>query len=348
MALSTLDRIRAINNHRGVDTRKQAHLNEVQWNIARHFADSTDYHAETMVDENVQRLLVINHKDDSKKKIIAYPGESFAPGQIVDCFNAKWLITNVDVNMESICRGDMQRCNCKLKWQNLKTGEFVERWCIAERPYSDNKAEVDDVFEWSHRQFKIQVPYDDETKLIDLDRRFMVEVIDGRGRTYKVVSVDTVSKRYEYNGEFVGFLVWFIRQDQFNEETDSTEYQVCDYFVPTRPQKEDDTDDELHARIYFKGKPEFKIGGTAKELTAEFFTTHKKTGEDIPVEQTGVWSIVADPAFDGLIHLEPDGNKVLVSVDDDSSMDYASVKIVFSSEDEACVVSTTFTIVEVI
>lgn len=321
---STLDRIKAINGAYAVDTKKQAQLNEIQLQIALHFRDTPDYHSETLVNGKTQELLVSrNNKDDSKKTIIAYPGQTFMPGDVVDCFHAKWLITSVDPNQESICKGVMTRCNRELRWQNLNTGEIITRWCTAEKPYYSNSA-FNKLADVSTREFKIQIPYDEETCLIDLDRRFMLEVIGERPKTYKVVSVDTVTERFELGGQLVGFLVWNLKQDQYDDKKDNKELQLCDYFEPIEvddapAQNDHDID------IMFAGSSSLKIGGSWKRFEAIAYNENGETF--VP---SGAWEVVVSPQHEGKVESVVNNNILELRASADSSLEGASVKIEFA------------------
>ena len=333
MRLSTIGRIRAINNCHNVDTRKQAQLNEIQRQIAKHFMDTPDYHNDTLVNGEMQELLVSrNQKDDSKKTLIAYPGETFMPGDVVDCFDAKWLITSVDPNQESICRGVMERCNRQLRWQNMETGEIITRWCTAQKPYYSN-SEYNKLADVSTREFKIQIPYDDETKLIDLDRRFMLEVIGENPKTYKVTSVDTVTERFEFGGKFVGFLVWNIKQDQYDERRDNKELQICDYFNPKlKDPMGNDRDKVVNSRIDYSGNLELKIGGSEKTFTGVLF--NQRTGEVLP--DIGEWRVAYSPQYDGKIEQRMEGNKLILKAKDTSALEGANIRITFSNKENTC------------
>ena len=79
----------------------------------------------------------------------------------------------------------------------------------------------------SQREYKVEMPFDDETALIDLDKRFMLEIINGEPKTYVTTSVDQSTERYELHGKTQGFLVLNIRQDQYNSKTDNAEKMIC-------------------------------------------------------------------------------------------------------------------------
>lgn len=156
----------------------------------------------------------------------------------------------------------MELCNRQIQWQNPITGEIVSRWATLSKPYYANNKEIV-MTSLSQREYKVQMPFDDETALIDLDKRFMLEIINGEPKTYVTTSVDQSTERYELHGKTQGFLVLNIRQDQYNSKTDNAEKMICDYFEPNKSD-EPDADSQVTATIKYAGKPEVRVGGSWK------------------------------------------------------------------------------------
>ena len=65
------------------------------------------------------------------------------------------------------------------------------------------------------------------------------------------------------------------------------------------------------SKITCSGKPQFKIGGSAKTFTVAYYNEDNEVVEDYPV---GDWtfSIDGDPVDEELLTLTPDGNKIKV------------------------------------
>ena len=88
----------------------------------------------------------------------------------------------------------------------------------------------------SNREYKIQIPYDSETQLLDLDRRFLLEKIDGQPKAYICTSVDVNTDRYEDGMN--GFITLNLTENHYNAEKDNAELMIADYLPPvaTEPQ----------------------------------------------------------------------------------------------------------------
>lgn len=174
-----------------------------------------------------QYILIHTTDTPSEKTFNTLPGEIVSIGDIIAWNDMHWLVTQIDFDDEITRRGRIVQCNRKIRWQNRQTGAIVERWCLATKPYSSNIAEGLAIAT-SNREFKIQVTYDDETMMIDLDRRFLLEQINNTPKAYQVTSVDTITNRYEEADG--GFLVWNMKQCEYNSVTDNADLMIADYF----------------------------------------------------------------------------------------------------------------------
>lgn len=82
------------------------------------------------------------------------------------------------------------RCNRVIKWQNPKTLEIIERWCLCSKPYTSNINEGN-VVSTLNGKYDIQLLYDDETKQVGVDSRFMLDIIGGMPMVYRLTFPDS-------------------------------------------------------------------------------------------------------------------------------------------------------------
>lgn len=275
-----LEKSRAICYGYGGIHAKDAQVARLREDFARHFRDSIDYEPDTKINDRPQQLIVsVNKNDRNRKSIIAFPGETFHTGDIVDCYGAKWLITEVDQNKQIYTSGEMQRCNRQLIWQNPKTRKVHSRWVTVEKPYYYN-TDQREILTVSTREFKVQVAYDEETSLIDMDKRFMLEIIGDLPRTYTVTSVDSMTERYHENGIIHGFIVLNVKQDLYNPLTDNKELMVCNYIDPSETGGV--TSPPPH-RIDFSynGSPTIRQGGSRKRFDAVLYNKGQVDAEPL-------------------------------------------------------------------
>lgn len=322
-------RARAVGGAAKMSNKKDVRIAFAKRDFAAHFKDSVDYEDGTLVNGNLQQLVVSRNNSSSKeKKIWAYPGDTLNLGDIVDCYNCKWLVTEIEPNDEIFLRGKMELCNRQIQWQNRLTGEIVSRWATLSKPYYSNNKESE-IALTSQREYKVQMPFDDETSLIDLDKRFMLEVIGGEPKTYVVTSVDQSTERYNLHGKTQGFLVLNIRQDQYNSKTDNADLMICDYFEPNGSDDES-SDVKIVADIKYSGNPEVKIGGSWKKFSPVF-----KDATGNVYEVSPRWMVVNNPMFDEYVLTENMVNgSFRVKVKPNSIMNGATLRILLSDESE--------------
>ena len=263
-----LDYFKKIQGAYGFHTKKEAVLAKLRRHMERHFSDTIDCEDVLINGEN-RKLLVIHEKGNPyAKSIIALPGETLSRGWLVDCYSTKWLVTEADANSQVYPIGKMEQCNRELMWKN-GAGEIVTRWCTAQKPYTAN-IDRGKIISVSSREYKIQMPYDEETALLDIGRRFLLDKIGQSAKSYAVTSVDSITNRYaDASG---GFLILNLTQDQFNPRYDSAEHMIANYYgYPYGAQEQPPYPPGAGCEIICGGLPEIKTGGTKKRFDAKFY-----------------------------------------------------------------------------
>ena len=179
-----------------------------------------------LVGEKEKHIIIKSTNAMNKKTFLLCPGEDISIGDIIVWRNLHWLVIERDFDDEISVKGTIVQCNRQIRWQNSTTKEIIERWCLITKPYTSNVSEGTQI-SVSNREYKVQLPYDNETKLIDLDKRFMLEVIDGRPRTYSCTSVDHQTNVYQDLDN--GFIIWNLSQDDAGQPGDNIDLMICNY-----------------------------------------------------------------------------------------------------------------------
>lgn len=180
----------------------------------------------TLVDGELKKMIVSSTQALNEKTFVLMPGDTIKIGDIVVWENLHWLVVELDFDNTIAYKGRIAQCNRQIRWQNPVTKDIIERWCLMTKPYTSNVTNGTQV-SVSNREYKVQIPYDDETKLVDLDKRFMLELINGRPRTYNCTSVDQQTNVYQDLEN--GFIVWNLSQDEACHPNDNVDLMVCDY-----------------------------------------------------------------------------------------------------------------------
>lgn len=292
MNFPTMDYFRTIHNSRGLTNARDAKAVEFQARFAADFDTSINVVHDALRNDVPQDFIII--PTDTGCNLWARPGETFNIGDIIYHNTLHWLVTDVHFGDDLTRSGEMVRCNRQIKWQNKRTGRIITRWCLATKPYTSNIAEGIAIAN-SNREYKIQLSYDDETIQVDLDDRFLLEVINGEPKAYQVTSVDTLTNRYQdIDG---GFLIWNLKQCEYNPMTDNAEMMIADYYITENLPAEDPT----LLSCVISGRETVRQGAP-RTYTVEF------SGATEP-PPSPVWS-----CDDGLTIVEQEGNTVKVAV----------------------------------
>lgn len=180
----------------------------------------------TFVDGELKKMIVSSTQVLNEKTFVLMPGDTIKIGDIVVWENLHWLVVELDFDNTIAYKGRIAQCNRQIRWQNPVTKDIIERWCLMTKPYTSNVTNGTQI-SVSNREYKVQIPYDDETKLVDLDKRFMLELINGKPRTYSCTSVDQQTNVYQDLEN--GFIVWNLSQDEACHPNDNVDLMVCDY-----------------------------------------------------------------------------------------------------------------------
>ena len=205
--------------------------------------------------------------------------------------NTYWLCVESYDRDEIHGAGKLTRCNQFLKWQDSK-GK------IYEYPVYDTNAtqynsgvQSTQMVTIGSAQHSVWITADENTLMLDHDKRFFLDRNTVNPTVYKLTQNDTTTFSYDN-----GYLKLMMTEHQYNAETDSIENWICDYIEPS----DNDFD------IIYTGKPTVRIGGK-KTFTAD-------------TEGEVTWSI-SDNNFDlNNLTVTVNGNKVTIACKYDESL----------------------------
>lgn len=261
-----LDYIKRINNCYNTTTKQESDLYELKKNVSDGFEDTIDFHNVT-IDNSItkQGLLIVHDFTKSyNKKIKSRPNETFNLGSIVNWDESNWLIYDVDNDKQIYTRGQMEQCNYTLPFQDtdgtiLKYPCYIEE--ISSQGIIDGKTISTPI-----QKYNLSLKFDEKTQLLDIDRRFLIDIILGnvvktKVPAYKVVKRDVITNNDKNSG---GVLRLQVEYCAFGD-TDNIENMICDYFTPSAPQS------STTCQITYTGQsPIIYIGGKIKTFTAIF------------------------------------------------------------------------------
>jgi len=283
--------------------RKQGQQMQFARQLSQHFADSPDYQPLAKVNGNTQRLIVSRHKKElTQKDIIAYPGERFEIGDVIEVCNAHWIVTTLDTNTDLYCKGMMEQCTKQIRWQNPKTKQIVERWCMITNPFSTN-IDLGNVITTLHGKYEIRVPRDEETLAVPPDTRFMISKVGGKALVYKLTFPDVESESFDGCGK--GIIVWNVITDEEKHNADNIDLMIADYIDP----QTNEAAESVTYSCIISGKPTVNVGYSRK-YTAKFIDARGAEINDCECD----WSI--SPDTNSFVHMLCDGCVCKIEIDD--------------------------------
>lgn len=295
-----LDYFRMINNTYKSKSKQETDLYLLNRHIDDCFADTIDYHIVKRNGEPFE-LLIIKDTDGNtfKKKIKSKHSTPFNLGDYIEWNNQIWLVTLLDTDDKAYHSGYMYLCTIPLRWQN-SNGEIIERYAYSE-DFTKYSAGVNsnNIITVGDNQYGLTLPIDFETKQLNRDMRFVIDLEDRRiPDVYKITNRKVNLNNNNYFGRG-GTMILTMSYDEFNQDNDKLvsvdnehEVWICDYITEISPTLSDVKNKEmkdLSANIISNGN--LKVG-YYRTYSVEFSDT---AGNSIDWDKLNFsWSIVSD------------------------------------------------------
>ena len=284
-----------------------------QKDIAKNVISSPSY-KKVLINEAAERFLEITAtQNDNRKRFTTMPNEVVLLGDIISWNGMHWLITQVDFDDEIVMRGEIEQCNREIKWQNPVTKEIISRWCFAERPYATgiNEGKVVSV---PDRAFRVKLPYDSETIQVDIGKRVVLEVINGKQKTYELEMPDLNTNKFQDSEG--GFIVWNLKfSSDIDPLRDNLELGICNYIEPDTPPLPPVNPDPTFLKCEIVGRDSIRIGGSARPYNAKFYGTDGVT-EITDGSVIAKWDISLPAGLEKYFEITQNANSVLIKVSD--------------------------------
>lgn len=328
-----IDYFMKIQNAYGTKNRREKELIKVNQSMSKHFTDTFGTE-EVLINGTPRELMIIKDTDGNtfKKKIKSKHDEKFNLGDYVKWNNQIWLITLVDVDEKTWNRGYMYLCTVPLRWQNSE-GKIIERYAYSEdfTKYS-NGITGNNTITIGDNQYGLTLPVDNETKKLYRDMRFSIDFDDSeKPDIYKLTNRKVKLNDNQYFGRG-GTMIITMSFDAFNQDNDKRvlmdngqEVWICDYKDTTTPLPPSNETTVLNAVISFKGKQEFKIGGSTKTLTGNFMDVNGNQTTDV-----GIWQVITIDELLPYVKYTIDNNILKIKILENNFVG-SKIRIIFSN-----------------
>lgn len=318
-----IDYFRAIQGAVGRTTAKDVKVYEVRRRFENDFDSSIGVVYDATRNDLQQDFIITPTKEKNKCNVYTRPGEELNIGDIIFWNQLHWLVIDKDFQNDIYNVGTIVRCNRIIRWQNPATREIIERWCFCSKPYTSN-VEKGSVITTLKGKYDIQLPYDEETIQVGVDKRLMLDIVGGEPMVYKLIFPDTNTNKYQdIEG---GFIEWTVESDAYVPDNDNVDLMICDYISPGAP-----IDPPVVGALSCKidGRTELRCGGSPRTWKPVFYQSDGVTPDETVIPK---WSIIILPEHEQYYNILQNGNFISISVADNEAVIGSIFKITLLDE----------------
>ena len=206
-------------------TQRERDLNRLQQTVAKDLPQSLS--CKTVKLNNIDSYLNFTETEKGYD-IQSLPNETFSIGDYVIYKTLTYLITKVNGDDEIYTKGSMEQCNHTLLFQS-PTGTILFYPCI-DTTTSTMGLDESNTITTGNAIHTIKLPFDENTVLIDYNRRFFLDDLSVEEPQVYVVSKPN---RTEFKYGNKGLIELTMKQGAYNNQTDRKDLGICDYREPT-------------------------------------------------------------------------------------------------------------------
>lgn len=279
---------------------------------------------DVLINDEPAEMLVQSSDNEYLKTFKMPVGKRISCGDVVTWAEERWIVTHVDFDDTITIGGRMRQCNHRFCFQTFD-GKIHYRWGVLDSGvYSTTQKATDDLMVLD-KQYKIYLPFDNDTKKIHIDKRIATErTFDKTGKellvVYRITGRDSVSSSFGSDGHL---LLLFARSDLYNEQTDNLDNMICDYISEG---SEEPPPAGLMCEI--NGKKNVRTGIGSRTYTPIFYDADGATKNDV----LPVWDVDYPPICDGAINVEYDGASVVLTAKSDTKIIGQTVSITLQDD----------------
>ena len=223
----------AVNGGVGSDTLIDVERKSTMNRLRQQLMSSIHYDPRASRNENQQGVIITSGENPYKCKIEALPGDDLCTGDLVHSGDNYWIIWRIKITNPFQKIGTAWLCNHKFRWQN-GTSKIIERWGVFDSGVYSSTRDGDKTVMTADKQFKVLLPYDRDTRRLNMDKRLAIGTIFNKEmrevlNVQHITGIDPVSSSYGVGGHL---LVLNTRSDDFVGPNDNIEKLICDYIPP--------------------------------------------------------------------------------------------------------------------
>lgn len=314
--------LRTIHRSIGANNRNDLTIKETQSRLDTELRGSINYKATAKRNGVVQPMCLVPTDVRYKCEFICLPSDDIFPGDIIDVEGQTWIVIESNNTNPLQKIGMAWLCNHQFSFQNWDS-RIIQRWGVLDSGVYSTTLTGNSQVQEPDKQFKIYLPYDEDTKKIYIDKRFAVDTrFDSTGQEilecYRVTGLNHVARSY---GQGAHLLILEIRSDQYSETRDNKELLICDY-ITNSEQSSPYNQEEIYSII---GKGVIPIGMSRK------YTIQNSNKDSYPLF---TWSVDASIAG---VRIEHSDTEAIIHIEDNTKLIGEVITLVAENENEGIV-----------
>ncbi len=205
-------------------------LNETKENFITSIVENPSYRDNAYKNHKKCGLVIDRTETAYKYKIIALPDEELYVGDLITIGDENLIVVEVRSLNPLQKVGTAWLCNINLSFQN-GTHDIITRPAVLDSGVFSTTKNGNEELQYVDKQFKLYLPYDDDTKKIFVDKRIAVDTrFDKHGQeileVYNITGINRVARSYGKGGHL---LVCELRSGTYSSSVDNLKLMICDY-----------------------------------------------------------------------------------------------------------------------
>lgn len=220
--------------HGSVDCRniKEVKQNIVKDRLKQDFLESINCEYDAKRNGKPQKFIVTKTDRETAMDIHAFPDEDLQVGDMIDCYDQKWIVTDMYATNTLHYSGLMEQCNHLFRFQN-GTSDIYEYWGVLDSGVYSTTEKYTDYIIYPDQQFKVFLPYNEHTMKMYEGKRLATEMVyNNEGLPELVCFTITAIVTETYHYRQGKLLELKLRSDKYRPEKDNVELGICDYIAP--------------------------------------------------------------------------------------------------------------------
>lgn len=272
-----------------------------------------------------QELVLVKGDTKVRSTILAMPGDELCAGDIVECMGKTWLIREVSETNPIQRVGTGWICNYTLRWQN-NSEKIHETPCVLDRGVYSATQSGDYTIHFTSINFKLYLPYNDDTKKLYVDKRIALDrSYDRYGN--EILEVYRITGKYSKSrifGTDAHLMICELKADLYAPGKDNIDELVCDYFDETSTSGVSERASGLNVRIRGASRLQY---GTSQRYSAEFTD---KNGN--ATTATPVYTVTTESGVTYTV----DDDEIILTAEDSLSAIGATARITAADNSGSC------------